>query len=199
VLKLKKKIRRQKVESNVALATNLLSVATWKVLEPIENSPKSVKQFSSKGDCSGPVVAAKHRLSALTELVPRFSSVLRPMPRYCFSCAWVSFVIFCLGTFWANFCKHLSFSCVHAACPACSIIPDSVLRHFIRLHAYFCDGSAVRRPTSKFLPLTLFSDFLWHFSDFLDHVPRLPLYKLKLYIQGVTGGTDQTSGGCSLC
>ena len=24
-------------------------------------------------------------------------------------------------------------------------------------------------------------------------------YILRVYIQGVTGGTDQTSGGCSLC
>ena len=26
----------------------------------------------------------------------------------------------------------------------------------------------------------------------------IPSY-FKIYIQGVTGGTDQTSGGCSLC
>ena len=25
------------------------------------------------------------------------------------------------------------------------------------------------------------------------------LYSIRIYIQGVTGGKDQTSGGCSLC
>ena len=34
------------------------------------------------------------------------------------------------------------------------------------------------------------------------HVLSLSLYiyiYVYIYIQGVTGGTDQTSGGCSLC
>jgi len=35
----------------------------------------------------------------------------------------------------------------------------------------------------------------------LKHVGVLTIYKyiIYIYIQGVTGGTDQTSGGCSLC
>ena len=33
-----------------------------------------------------------------------------------------------------------------------------------------------------------------------DHLENLDIYiYIYIYIQGVTGGTDQTSGGCSLC
>ena len=38
-------------------------------------------------------------------------------------------------------------------------------------------------------------------SDYNSSMPmyRRVLYYIDLYIQGVTGGTDQTSGWCSLC
>ena len=45
-------------------------------------------------------------------------------------------------------------------------------------------------------------DVIWYCSNFLGKgiffvcCSFLPLHH---YIQGVTGGTDQTSGGCSLC
>ena len=34
---------------------------------------------------------------------------------------------------------------------------------------------------------------------FSAYVQEVNLKKIYIYIQGVTGGTDQTSGGCSLC
>jgi len=39
-------------------------------------------------------------------------------------------------------------------------------------------------------------------KEYVDCVANTPPPKKKniyIYIQGVTGGTDQTSGGCSLC
>ena len=110
---------------------------------------------------------------------PQFSSVLRPMPMYSFSRAWVSFVIFCLGTFWANFCKHFSFP---VCMPNVPHIPSFLIRSSITLCGFLCSAVRVRRPTAKFLPLTLFSDLLWLFSDFLDPVLRLAKYKLKVHI-----------------
>jgi len=36
-------------------------------------------------------------------------------------------------------------------------------------------------------------------KEYVDCVAITPPPKKRIYIQGVTGGTDQTSGGCSLC
>ena len=39
----------------------------------------------------------------------------------------------------------------------------------------------------------------WYVIEFLQHPPCCDWRLKACYIQGVTGGTDQTSGGCSLC
>jgi hypothetical protein len=59
------------------------------------------------------------------------------------------------------------------------------------MHNYWGADKSLARPTSRCI---LFDDESISFDASL--VTYIYIY---IYIQGVTGGMDQTSGGCSLC